>query len=296
MNLHALDILSKCINKTSSPINHVESIEYTIQLNVPSTPKMAVTRSRSNSTRRRTPSPKAKVTKETATKKKSKSSGKGLTKDAICSKLLPELKGLCDSYSVSSHGTRPEIVRRLLKHTNNSNLGDAIVVAEVNLPGDACSVSRVKQALIEATNNAAFFVQEIHGRKFIVDEESLSYATAKMDVPDDKNKLQEAEETIKQLEKQPMQISSEKEAKWNDVRHRVISTFKRHRNVATDNDMSIIERVSGLIHDGDAVTDASLFQPYGPRTDVDAYQRIYGLRPEEVRKIGKSSQLFLGMF
>lgn len=257
---------------------------------------MAVTtRSRSNGSRGRTPSPTPKVSKATSPKKRSKSSSKGLSKNTICSKRFPELKELCENYNVSSSGTRPDIVKRLLKHTNNGHMGDAIVITEVNIPGESGTLSSMKEALIEATNNTNFSVQEIHGRKFIADEEGFSYATAKMDAPVHKHNLAEAEKKIKQLENRPMQVMSDKEAKWNNVRHRVISTFKRELSIADSNDHSIIVEASNIIHGGDAITDASLFEPDGPRKDANAYERLYGLLPEEVRKVGKSSQWILGM-
>lgn len=213
-----------------------------------------------------------------------------MTRNALYSKRLPELKELCESYEVSGAGTKAELIKRLLNHTNNSHLGDAIVVAEVNLSGDLNMMQEIKAALIDTTNTATLFVRDIHGRTFICNEEGLGYATAKMDEPEDKYNLERAEERIQHLENRLIQDRSAKEVQWDNVRSRVISTFKRDNNAADANDTSIIDRVNKNVHNGDAISDASLYRPNGLRTDKNAYEKLYGLLPDEVNRICKSSQ------
>lgn len=250
---------------------------------------MMDTRSRSKS-RKQTPSPTNRVTKNTAQNNKSKSSNSTSTRNALSSKRLPELKELCESYKVSSTGTRSEIIRRLLEHTNNGHLGDAIVVAEVHIPDELRAMQEIKAALVDIINKSSFLVREVHGRTFICNEEGLNYATAKMSEPEDKYNLEKSKERIDHLESLLTPEKSEKAGQWDDVRSRVISTFKRDSNTADANDMSIIDRVNKSIHHGNVVSDAGLYGASGSRTDESAYERLYGLLPEEVNKIGKSNQ------
>lgn len=72
------------------------------------------------------------------------------------------------------------------------------------------------------------------------------------------------------------------------VRNRFISTFKRDKLAnATEADRRIIaEGGNGWAHGGDAIADAKLYQGMAGRRDFRAFEKLYGMDPSIVLRIG----------
>ena len=74
------------------------------------------------------------------------------------------------------------------------------------------------------------------------------------------------------------------------LRNRFLSTFKRDKlGTATKFDLSIIAGGKSVPDGGDAATDAMLYQGTRGRRDTVTFRKLYGLEPETVLKIRKSS-------
>jgi len=71
------------------------------------------------------------------------------------------------------------------------------------------------------------------------------------------------------------------------IRHRFLDTFRRDiLEDATARWTSMIQSGNAAAHDGDAVTDASLFET-GSRRDKNLMGKVYGLSAEQVLSLSK---------
>ncbi|RPA88926.1 hypothetical protein L873DRAFT_1784662 [Choiromyces venosus 120613-1] len=69
------------------------------------------------------------------------------------------------------------------------------------------------------------------------------------------------------------------------VRNRYLSTFKRDDlGTHTKTDQEIIENGNLTAHWGDAIDDSSLYTQPNGRTDVEVFQRLYGVLPENMER------------
>lgn len=225
--------------------------------------------------------------KTSTSNKSSKAARDAPTRNEVTDKRLSELQKLCITYKVSANGTRIELIKRLLKHINYGQVGDAILVTEARIPGQNGTIANVREALRGALENTTFNVREILGRTFIGDSESLEYAAARMEIPQVRHTVDELKERAETAENQVREMENELNQCKDlmlSVRMRFINCFKRDKLGATGD--PLIAEVSRLVHSGDAITDARLFAPDGPREDEDVYEKLYGFTPEEVRRIG----------
>jgi len=77
---------------------------------------------------------------------------------------------------------------------------------------------------------------------------------------------------------------------YRALRNRFLSTFKRDKlGTATKFDLSIIAGGKPIRGGGDAATDVMLYEGTRGRRDFITFRKLYGLLPETVRKIRKSS-------
>jgi len=75
---------------------------------------------------------------------------------------------------------------------------------------------------------------------------------------------------------------------YHRLRHQFLSTFKKDKlGTATEDDLRIIAGGTFTLEGGgDAATDALLYEGPNGRRDYATFQKLYGLLPETVRKIG----------
>ncbi|KAG0133440.1 hypothetical protein HOY82DRAFT_475113, partial [Tuber indicum] len=73
---------------------------------------------------------------------------------------------------------------------------------------------------------------------------------------------------------------------YSGQRNCFLSTFKRDKlGCATLEDLRVIEEEKLVAHGGNARSDARLYSAPGGRTDVETFEKLYGILPETVEKI-----------
>ncbi|KAG0138227.1 hypothetical protein HOY82DRAFT_476433 [Tuber indicum] len=70
-------------------------------------------------------------------------------------------------------------------------------------------------------------------------------------------------------------------------RNRFISSFKKEKlGSCTEEDMKIIGEGTTVAHGGDARLDATLYTRPGGRTDIKTFEKLYGIAPQMIERIG----------
>ncbi|KAA8893516.1 hypothetical protein FN846DRAFT_1025664 [Sphaerosporella brunnea] len=144
---------------------------------------------------------------------------------------------------------------------------DAILVTRLELGEEEEMKQDAKDALGQALQEEELHVEDVRGEIFVGNRRSLSLAAPK-------------DMKISSLEDRVSSLTSSLDA-YKLLRHRFISAFKRDKLAsATEADKRIIGAGNAWAH-GDAL----LYTGTGGRTDVKAFQKLYGMSPWDVQML-----------
>lgn len=117
---------------------------------------------------------------------------------------------------------------------------------------------------------------------FLLEDEIAKLRSKLHDIEENAKKV---EKHCEELEKKLSLVSSSCEGYLN-IRNRFLAVFRRdilEQRSAVDRQVILNGNTSS--HDGDALSDALLFER-GMRSDPSTYHLLYGFSPEVVRKLG----------
>ena len=185
--------------------------------------------------------------------------------------------------------------RKLLSPTESLSQDDTICDAilvdrseiEEEMERDA------KGALEQALQEEGLHVGDVRGELFVGNRCGLSIATRLCtlerqvdEIPSLKNRVSSLEVKNASLEDRVSSLTSSLDA-YKLQRNRFISTFKRDKlGNETDRDRRIIGAGDPLVHGGDAVVDAQLYQ-CRERRDFNSFKKLYGIFPMNIPMISE---------
>ncbi|KAA8893635.1 hypothetical protein FN846DRAFT_923541 [Sphaerosporella brunnea] len=169
---------------------------------------------------------------------------------------------------------------------------DAILVTRSELGEEEEMKQDAKDAPGQALQEEELHVEDVRGELFVGNRRGLSFANYKVDQADlrarvdaQDKKIASQDIKIGSLEDRVGSLTSSLDA-YKLLRHRFISAFKRDKLAsATEADKRIIGAGNAWARGGDAVVDALLYTGTGGRTDVKAFQKLYGMSPGDVQML-----------
>jgi len=216
---------------------------------------------------------------------------------------LRDLRKKCKTVGLDDTGNRQDLVDRLQEYEKPSLCDALLVTKSIIAATEEDTKANAKEAFEEAINGADLEVRRERGEIYVGNSHGLSLAglPERMRILEEQHAAMAAREASKDVEVASLRgqvaelnvsVATLKLAAldYRRVRGRFVSVFKRDvLNVKTAWDQLIIDGGNVSAHHGDTVIDALLyeFNSVGSRTDFFVFQRLYGMHPQEVMRIGK---------
>ena len=205
---------------------------------------------------------------------------------------------------LSSKGNKSELMQRLHEHkalnntatspegTDDSPNGVAIVAERIEPTTDSNTILRAKSALTDTVEREQFTVEwrdsiTIVGNEMGVDyghskaaisqlEENVRTLTARADASDRRADALGQEAAHTRLYLDTMLTDARR------TRERFACVFKRDKlRTANDADLQVIREGNNSVHGGNCVLDGDLWIPNGQRRDIETFQALYGILPQD---------------
>ena len=185
----------------------------------------------------------------------------------------------------------------------------AVLSARSKVGEDEEMKEDAKDALGQALREEDLYVKDVRGELFVGNRGGLCLARTFAEVQAIKNELSrqnKKHEDEMALQKEELSRQNKKHEDKNtrlttkvlslavsskdhmQVRNRFISTFKRDKlKTANPSDYEIIWEGNLAAHGGDAILDAALYISLNKRSDIDTFEKLYGLTPVQVSRISE---------
>ena len=179
----------------------------------------------------------------------------------------------------------------------------AILAAEstIGVSNDATKANA--EDSLSSALKGPYYIEDHEGRFFAANELGLTYARLPGEYEDLKRRydtvnrsLAEFKDSVASKDEQISDLKSQVEGLtrslefYKESRQRFICVFKRDKlNNETAADREIIRRGNQVVHGGDAVTDAFMYNATcaGRRTDPGTFDKLYGVLPSIAENISK---------